>query len=206
MRAACVVFAIASVIPSAALAQARGACEQRPAIGAAAALWMTRAQVDPTLANSGTNGLARTGRLGPQFAVHAFVPVSTRWNVTPEFSGGVSDVEVYRDAAGNYIPDVPAGRLSTQRLTVGVMRRAPAHRSACLYAGFRVGGYRFSYQDVTTISPGVSLTIGGDIPMAPRIVLFVDVDLDIAVTKTESPAIDAAVAGPRPIVGLRYRF
>ena len=167
---------------------------------------MTRAQVDPTLANSGTNGLAKTGRLGPQIAVHAFLPVSTRWNVTPEFSAGGSDVEVYRDAAGNSIPDLPAGRLSTQRLTVGVMRRAPAHRTACLYAGFRVGVYRFSYQDVTTTSPGVSLTIGGDIPIAARIVLFVDVDLDIAITKTESPVIDSAVAGPRPIVGLRYRF
>jgi hypothetical protein len=196
---------LATAVPGTVLAQPAGGCEQQPAIGVGAALWMTRAQVDPVLANGGSNALAKTDRLGPQLTVHGFVPISMRWNITPEFSAGGSDVAVYRDAAGSYIPEAAAGRMSTQRLTVGLMRRAPAGR-ACLYAGFRVGVFRFSYQDVTTTAPGGALTIGGDIPIEARFAVFIDVDLDIALTKTESPVVDSGVAGPRPIVGLRIRF
>jgi hypothetical protein len=198
--------ALAFLLPADVYAQRGRPCEPRVAVGVALSRLPIDAAVDPVLAEGGQNALAATAGFGPEVSVHTLVPISVNWNLTAEFGAGTVGVEVERDASGTDIPKRPAGHLSAQRLNIGLQHQRPG-RYICVHGSIRALLYRFSYRGVATAAAGLSLMVGGEVPLPASIGLFFEIGLDAAVNDADPPLTPTpVVATLRPEVGLRFRF
>jgi hypothetical protein len=201
----CFASLVILLLPAGAHAQG-SPCAPRAAVGAALGFLTLDTPVDPMLAGVGRNGLASTTGTGLEGSVHAIVPISDEWAVTAEAGRGRMAVVLDRDADGNDVNQRTGDDVLFQRFVGGLRKTNTGYRS-CIYAGVRVGLYRYTYQGVSLNAGGGAAFMGSDIPLSEHSALFFEIELGVAVTKARPPLTPAGVVPSlRPAFGFRYRF
>lgn len=196
------------VLPATCGAQGSTGCEARAALGGAVSFWTLPMSVDPVLASTGgQHGLARGAGRGIEGSAHGVFPLNRTWSGTAEFGGGRRDVEIHRLQDGTEVRRPTGDAIRFQRYSVGVMARRASDRVVCLYTAVAAGPQRFEYRGVSSVAVGVAAKIGIEVSTSSPAAFYFDLGLDaIFNVRNKLPLAEPVLAGPRPTVGVRFRF
>ena len=189
-----------------ALAGAQGRrCEINRGIGGALGLLILDTPVDPVPAGGGQFGLATTTGTGLDGSVHATLPFGG-WAFVAEAGSGRMGVVLTRDAAGNYVHEKTGDDVAFRRLVAGLVK-ANARDRSCLFAGVKLGLYRFVYDGMALNAGGGAATMGSEWRVSETGVVFFELELSVAITAARAPLSPAGIVPQiRPALGFRYRF